>query len=86
MGRIMSKFSKKPNVSSARRSSRPSLELGPERINLDAAQQPAAPDAPPPADTPTDVDTGVGVEIINRSANSTTTPDKSKPTGSEKKN
>jgi outer membrane protein assembly factor BamD len=86
MGRIMSKFSKKPNVSSARRSSRPSLELGPEqRINLDAAQ-PTPPDAPPPADSPRDVDTGVGVEIINRSANSTTTPDKSKPAGSEKKN
>jgi hypothetical protein len=59
--------------------------LGPERINLDAAQS-TAPDAPPPANTPTDVDTGVGVEIINRSATSTTTPDKSKPNGSEKKN
>ena len=86
MGRIMSKFSKKPNVSTARRSSRPSLELGPERINLDAAQQTTAPDAPQPAGTPTDIDTGVGVEIINRSATSTTTPDKSKPNGSEKKN
>jgi hypothetical protein len=60
--------------------------LGPERINLDAAQQSTAPDAPPPAATSTDADTGVGVEIINRSATSTTTPDKSKPTGSEKKN
>ena len=85
MGRIMNKFSKKPNVSTARRSSRPSLELGPERINLDAAQ-PTAPDTPQPAGTATDIDTGVGVEIINRSATSTTTPDKSKPNGSEKKN
>jgi outer membrane protein assembly factor BamD len=87
MGRVMSMFSKKPNVSSARRSSRPSLELGPERINLDAAKQSApAANTPPPADSPKDIDTGVGVEIINRSATSTTTPDKSKPNGSEKKN
>jgi outer membrane protein assembly factor BamD len=87
MGRIMSKFSKKPNVSSARRSSRPSLELGPERINLDAAKQPPpATDAAPAADTTGDGSTGLGVEIINRSATSTTTPDKSKPVGTEKKN
>ena len=86
MGRVMNLFSKKPNVSSARRSSRPNLELGPERINLDAAKQPASSDNPPTTDAPRDVDTGVGVEIINRSATSTTTPDKSKPNGSEKKN
>jgi hypothetical protein len=60
--------------------------LGPERINLDAAKQPASSDTPPTTDAPRDVDTGVGVEIINRSATSTTTPDKSKPNGSEKKN
>jgi hypothetical protein len=87
MGRVMSMFSKKPNVSSARRSSRPSLELGPERINLDAAKQPGpAANTPPPADSSGDVGTSVGVEIINRSATSATTPDKSKPNGSEKKN
>ena len=85
MGRVMNLFSKKPNVSSARRSSRPSLELGPERINLDpATQTPPAVDTPPPADTTGDV--GVGVQIINRNATSTTTPEKSKPAGSEKKN
>ena len=86
MGRVMSLFSKKPNVSSARRSSRPSLELGPERINLDAAQQPASSDTPPTTDATGDVGAEVGVQIINRNATSTTAPDKSKPNGSEKKN
>jgi hypothetical protein len=86
MGRVMSLFSKKPNVSSARRSSRPSLELGPERINLDAAKQPVPSGAPPAPDTSGDVTTGVGVQIINRNPASATSPDKSQPAGSEKKN
>ncbi len=85
MGRVMSMFSKKPNVSSARRSSRPGLELGPERINLDAARQPTPSEAPPTTDATGDVSAGVGVQIINRNPTSATTPDKSKPGGSEKK-
>ena len=84
MGRVMNLFSKKPNVSSARRSSRPGLELGPERINLDAARQPTPSEAPP-APISGNEGTGLGVEIINRSPASTTTPDKSKPAGPEKK-
>jgi len=86
MGRVMNMFSKKPNVSSARRSSRPQLELGPERINLDAATQPTQTGTPPAADTTGDVSAGVGVEIINRSAPPATTPDKTKPANSEKRN
>ena len=85
MGRVMNLFSKKPNVSSARRSSRPGIELGQERINLDAAKQPS-PSAPPAPDTSGDVSAGVGVEIINRNAAPATAPDKNKPAGSEKKN
>jgi outer membrane protein assembly factor BamD len=86
MGRVMNLFSKKPNVSSARRSSRPRLELGPERINLDAAQASPAANAPPVAGTTGDVSNDVGVEIINRNTTSTSTPDKTKPVGPEKKN
>src|SRR5262245_9827553 len=84
MGRVMSLFSKKPNVSSARRSSRPGLDLGPERINLDAAKQPT-PSEPPAADAGGDVSAGVGVEIINRNPTPTTPPNGSKPAGSEKR-
>ena len=86
MGRVMNLFSKKPNVSSARRSSRPGIELGQERINLDAAKQPAPSEAPPASDTAGDVSAGVGVEIINRNAAPATAPDKNKPPGPEKKN
>jgi len=86
MGRVMSLFSKKPNVSSARRSGRPGLELGAERINLDAAKQSTPSEAAPAPDTSGDISGSVGVEIINRNAAPATTPDKSKPAGSEKKN
>ena len=86
MGRVMNLFSKKPNVSSARRSSRPNLELGPERINLEAAKQPTPSEAQPAPDTAGDVSAGVGVEIINRNPGPATIPDKSKSASSEKKN
>ena len=86
MGRVMNLFSKKPNVSSARRSSRPSLELGPERINLDAAKQPAPSEAPPASDTTGEVSGSVGVEIINRNAAPANALDKGKPAAPEKKN
>jgi outer membrane protein assembly factor BamD len=88
MGRVMGLFSKKPNVSSARRSSRPRLELGPERINLDAAKQPvpAPAEAPPAADTTGEVSGSVGVEIINRNPAPANTPDKSNPATPDKKN
>jgi hypothetical protein len=62
--------------------------LGPERISLDAAKQPVPPatNTAPPADATGEVDAGVGVEIINRNGSSPTTPEKSKPAGSEKNN
>jgi outer membrane protein assembly factor BamD len=67
MGRVMTLLSKKPNTSSARRSSRPPVELDPGRINLDAAKAAAA---PPPSNVPSNVQSepsaSVGVEIINR--------------------
>ena len=69
MGRVMTLLSKKPNVSSARRSNRPPVELDPGRINLDAAKAAAA---PPPNNVPSNVQSepsaSVGVEIINRPA------------------
>lgn len=86
MGRVMGLFSKKPNVSSARRSSRPRLELGPERINLDAAKQPTPAEAPPAPDTTSDVSGSVGVEIINRNPSPANASDKSKPDTNGKRN
>ncbi len=81
-------MSKKPDVSSARKASRPAIELGPEnRINLDAANSPAS-SAPAPAPTAAaDVSGGVSVEIVKRPAatqsdgTAKTTP--SNPTSSE---
>jgi outer membrane protein assembly factor BamD len=86
LGRVMSLFSKKPNVSSARRSSRPPVELDPSRINLDNAKTPpVAEPATPPASVGGEVTTGVGVEIVNRPATSTGSG-KNSGDGSEKKN
>lgn len=71
MGRATTLFSKKPDVSSARKSSRPPLDLGPERINLDAANtKTEAPPAPPV--TVGEAGGGVAVEIITRPASGTT--------------
>jgi outer membrane protein assembly factor BamD len=86
MGRMLNRFSKKPNVSSARRSARPPIDLGPERINLEAAK--AATSSSPeraPAAATGEVSAGVGVEIINRPAASPDT-NKTKPENPEKKN
>ena len=86
MGRMLNRFSKKPNVSSARRSARPPIDLGPERINLEAAK--AATSSSPdraPATATGEVSAEVGVEIINRPAASPDT-NKTKPENPEKKN
>jgi outer membrane protein assembly factor BamD len=91
MGRVMNLFSKKPNVSSARRSARPPVELGPERINLEAAKaatssSEAAPATNGGADSGTG--TGLGVEIINRNrtSNGSSSTSKEKNSGTDKKN
>ena len=72
LGKAAGLVSKKPDVSTARKASRPPIELGPEnRISLDAAGSPAS-STPAPAPTATgDVSGGVSVEIVKRPA---TTP------------
>jgi len=88
LGKVAGLMSKKPDVSSARRASRPVIELGPEnRINLDAANSPAS-SAPAPAPTAApDVSGGVAVEIVKRPAatqnDGTTKATSSNPTSSE---
>ena len=88
MGRVTGLLSKKPNVSSARRSSRPPVELGPERdrINLDAAKAAtsSSPETAPPDNTTGEVGVGVGVEIVTRPA-ANKDSDKSKTESSEKR-
>lgn len=90
MGRVMSLLSKKPNTSSARRASRPGIELGPERINLEAAKaattSPSS-EAAPAGNANGDVSADVGVKIVNRpgSAGGSGTA-KDKPAVPEKKN
>jgi outer membrane protein assembly factor BamD len=65
LGKVMGLMSKKPDVSSARKASRPPIELGPEnRINLDAASAPAS--SPPPPTTSGELETGVSAEIVKR--------------------
>jgi outer membrane protein assembly factor BamD len=87
MGRMMNLFSKKPNISSARRSGRPPVELDSGRINLDAAKAAISspPGAEPAASGTGEVGTGVGVEIINRPA-ARSDSSKSKADSREKKN
>jgi len=101
MGRIANLFSKKPNVSNARKSSRPSLDLGPERVNLEPANT-ATKVSPPPPGNELGVETsgGVAVEIVNRPSDSSGTsqsppqaaqvvpsaPDKADPPGSNDSN
>lgn len=77
LGRVMHVFSKKPNVSSARRSSRPPVELDPGRINLEAAKAATSSTvtAPPPS-TGGEIGAGVGVEIVNRPASTDSTKNK----------
>jgi outer membrane protein assembly factor BamD len=68
LGKVSGLISKKPDVSSARKASRPPIELGPEnRINLNTASSPASP-APAPAATPPagEVSAGVAAEIVKR--------------------
>ena len=70
LGKVSGLMSKKPDVSSARKASRPPIELGPEnRINLNTASSPASP-APAPAATPPagEVSAGVAAEIVKRPA------------------
>ena len=67
LGKVSGLMSKKPDVSSARKASRPPIELGPEnRINLDASNIPPSP-SPPPT-TPGDVGGEVSAEIVKRPA------------------
>jgi outer membrane protein assembly factor BamD len=70
MGRVANLFSKKPDVSSARKSTRPPLDLGPERVNLDVANAKTETPTPPPI-TAADASGSVAVEIVNRSASPT---------------
>jgi len=69
LGKVSSLISKKPDVSSARKASRPPIELGPEnRINLNTASAPAS-SAPAPTATPAgEVSGGVSAEIVKRPA------------------
>jgi outer membrane protein assembly factor BamD len=69
LGKVSSLISKKPDVSGARKASRPPIELGPEnRINLNTASAPAS-SAPAPTATPAgEVSGGVSAEIVKRPA------------------
>ena len=65
MGRFASLFSKRPDVSRARKAERPPLLLGPEQINL----EPGGPaEAAPTPVAPTVVPGGgsLGIEIVTR--------------------
>jgi outer membrane protein assembly factor BamD len=65
--RMLNMFSRKPDVSNARKASRPPLDLGPERINLDAVNTKT--DSPPaPPVSVGDTGGGVAVQIVNRPA------------------
>jgi hypothetical protein len=66
MGRIANLFSKKPDVSSARKSSRPPIDLGPERVNLEAATPSSSGPPPPNTGSGADISVGVGAEIVTR--------------------
>ncbi len=63
--RVANLFSKKPDVSSARKTARPPLDLGPERVNLEAVNTKTEAPPPPPV-TASDAGGGVAVQIINR--------------------
>jgi outer membrane protein assembly factor BamD len=63
--RVTNVFSKKPDVSTARKTSRPPLDLGPERVNLEAVNTKTE-TPPPPSVAASDAASGVAVQIINR--------------------
>lgn len=65
MGRVTGMFSKKPDVSSARKANRPPLVLSPDAVNMQAST-PSSPPSPPVPQGGEEVSAGVGVEIINR--------------------
>ncbi len=73
MGRIASLFSKKPDVSSARKSARPSIDLAPEhRVNLEAAAPSTT--VAPASDgigATGDISAGVAAEIVTRPKSTT---------------
>ena len=79
MGRIASLFSKKPDVSNARKSSRPPIDLGPERVNLEAAT-PSSSGTPPPSTTG-DISVGVGAEIVTRPSSNSGNPQPAQGSG-----
>ena len=88
LGKVAGLMSKKPDVSSARKASRPPIELGPEnRINLDAASSPASSAPAPPPTAAGDVSGGVAAEIVKRPAatqsDGTAKATSSNPTSSE---
>jgi outer membrane protein assembly factor BamD len=66
LGKIAGLLSKKPDISSARKASRPPLTLSPEVINLQAS---SAASSPPPAPPPTaggEPSAEMGVQIVTR--------------------
>jgi outer membrane protein assembly factor BamD len=66
LGKVAGLFSKKPDVSSARKASRPPLTLSPEVINLQAS---SAAGSPPPVPPPTgggEPSADMGVQIVTR--------------------
>jgi len=86
--RMLNMFSRKPDVSSARKASRPPLDLGPERVNLDAVNTKTDAAPPTPPVSVGDTGGGVAVEIVNRPASGasgeTAAPsDKATPTGAQ---
>jgi hypothetical protein len=67
MGRIAGLFSKKPEVSNARKSSRPPIDLGPERINLEAGNSSAStPPSEPETGSAGDISAEAAAEIVTR--------------------
>ena len=66
LGRVGSLFSKKPDVSNARKASRPPLTLSPEVINMQASSAASAPPPPPPPASGGEASAEMGVAIIKR--------------------
>ncbi|HVN80362.1 MAG TPA: outer membrane protein assembly factor BamD [Terriglobia bacterium] len=69
LGKVSSLFSKKPDVSMARKASRPPMTLNPQVIDMQASSQTTQPPSPPPPAQGSEASAEMGVQIVKRSSN-----------------
>jgi len=69
LGKVSSLFSKKPDVSMARKASRPPMTLNPQVVDMQASSQTTQPPSPPPPAQGSEASAEMGVQIVKRSSN-----------------